>query len=146
MECCSLQCWAQRKVMKSFYIPMQPMACPRPRVTKRGHAFMPKPYVTWKRSVIAWLFTEWDGHRFESGVSLRIVAVFKRRSSTPKKRPNRELKTTKPDIDNVAKACMDAMVECEILKDDNLVCMLQVEKWFAALNEEPHIYIEVHDA
>ena len=132
--------------MIQFYVPEQPMACPRPRVTKRGHAFMPKKYTDWKSSVVAWLFTEWDGHRFTGPVEVKVVAVFKRLSSTPKKRPERALKITKPDIDNVLKACLDSLVECEILEDDNLVCRTVVEKWFAALNEEPHIFIEVKDA
>tara|TARA_R110000751_G_scaffold8607_4_gene33618 strand:+ start:3783 stop:4181 length:399 start_codon:yes stop_codon:yes gene_type:complete len=132
--------------MKTYYVPVAPKACPRPRVTKRGHAFMPKAYTDWKKSVVAWLFEQWDGETFTEGVTVNIMAVFKRRSSTPKKRPNRELKISKPDVDNCAKAILDSMVECKILHDDNLVCILNIEKWYAALGEEPHMYIEVDNA
>ena len=104
---------------------------------------MPKTYTDWKKSAGAWLFEEWDGEVFTLPVTLRIVAVFKRRSNTPKKRPDRAWKGTKPDVDNVAKACMDLMVDVGILSDDNIVCRLVVEKHFAALNEDAHIWIEV---
>lgn len=129
--------------MKRYYIPEAPIACPRPRVTKQGRAYMPKTYTDWKKTVRAWLFEEWDGHVFSLPVSMKIVGVFKRRSSTPKKRPDREWKGTKPDIDNIAKSCLDVMVDVGILSDDNIVCRLVVEKHYAGLNEDPHIWIEV---
>lgn len=34
----------------------------------------------------------------------------------------------KPDIDNILKAIMDALVESNIISDDNLICKTEVEK------------------
>ena len=31
---------------------LEPKSCPRPRVTRSGHSYMPKDYVEWKRKFI----------------------------------------------------------------------------------------------
>lgn len=36
--------------------------------------------------------------------------------------------TQKPDVDNLAKSTLDAMVACGFLKDDKIVCSLLVKK------------------
>ena len=39
---------------KSFHFDylLEPKSCPRPRVTKSSHSYMPKDYVEWKRQFI----------------------------------------------------------------------------------------------
>ena len=46
----------------------------------------------------------------------------------------------KGDIDNLVKAVLDAMVDCAILKDDNIVCDLHATKRYG---ENPGVEIEV---
>jgi Holliday junction resolvase RusA-like endonuclease len=129
--------------MRKYYIGEEPMACPRPRVTKSGRAYMPKKYTNWKKLAGVYLFEQWQGEVYSSAVSVRIIAVFKRLSRTPKKRPERIWKASKPDADNIAKSCLDLMVDVGILEDDNIVARLVIEKHHAGLGEHAHISIEV---
>jgi len=41
----------------------------------------------------------------------------------------------KPDADNAAKLVMDALVKALVLRDDTLVCVLHVERWYAGRDE-----------
>ena len=41
----------------------------------------------------------------------------------------------KPDADNAAKLVMDALVKAMVLRDDTLVCVLHVERWYAGRDE-----------
>ena len=47
----------------------------------------------------------------------------------------------KPDIDNVAKAVMDALTSCRLWEDDSLVAEGTVRKWWAARGCAPGVRI-----
>lgn len=44
-------------------------------------------------------------------------------------------KVSRPDVDNLAKPVLDALTRASIIRDDNLVCKLTVEKYIAAENK-----------
>jgi Holliday junction resolvase RusA-like endonuclease len=85
------------------------------------------------------------GEVLEGPVSIKIVCWFERpKDHSKKRRQQREPKTTKPDLDNVGKAILDALNEIAY-NDDGQVYRLTVEKWYI---NEPYdsigTEIEVH--
>jgi Holliday junction resolvase RusA-like endonuclease len=40
-------------------------------------------------------------------------------------------KATRPDLDNLAKGVLDCLVDAEVLKDDGLICQLNLCKYYA---------------
>lgn len=74
---------------------------------------------------------------------LRIRAIYPMRKDRHRKRAPRpsEWRLERPDIDNIAKAVMDAMQMAKIFKDDSQVVKLEVEKTIGAQGEEPRVEI-----
>ena len=118
-----------------FYYLMEPKSCPRPRVTKSGHSFMPKEYAEWKKrfieSTIIQLSEQLENFQIiECPLSLRIKFVFTR----PKRLQHREipskglLHASKPDLDNCIKSVMDGLCDAKIYSDDNLVYEVRAKK------------------
>lgn len=50
---------------------------------------------------------------------------------------------TKPDIDKLARAILDALVEARVLTDDALVGLLQATKRYATDGETPGVHVRV---
>ena len=75
-------------------------------------------------------------------VFVQLIFVHNRPKSH-KKTTDRSPKTTKPDIDNLAKSYLDGMVKGGLLADDNQVTLLQCEDLYGATNEAPHVIISV---
>jgi Holliday junction resolvase RusA-like endonuclease len=83
-------------------------------------------------------------------VSINFVAVMPRpksmcgvskRTGLPLKAPDTYLHTGKPDLDNLAKALLDALKGWWL--DDAQVCDLQASKAVAAFGEQPHWMVRV---
>ena len=74
-------------------------------------------------------------HTIENPIRLFMVFYFdtKDRSKWGK------IKSTRPDVDNFAKECIDALVSSGLFKDDALVHDLHVKKYYA---EKASIYVE----
>jgi Holliday junction resolvase RusA-like endonuclease len=104
-----------------IFIPGEPIAQPRHsfRVikTKQGRltcmAYIPKddPIHAYKQA-IRLAYVNAGGEVLKGPVSIRIVCWFKRPTSHSKKRREHgEPRTNKPDLDNLAKAVLDALNE-----------------------------------
>ena len=115
-------------MFQSFIVRGEVRGKPRPRFSSRGgygRAYTPASYMKYERS-IAKAYTETGGKKFSGTVS---VSIFIHRE-LPKSRPKRllaELDTSKPDIDNVAKAVLDAL-NGVAYEDDRQVVSLHVTK------------------
>ena len=66
-----------------------------------------------------------------------------RRPKSHKKTIERSPKTTKPDIDNLAKSYLDGLTRAGLLEDDNQVTSLHCEDLYGATDEAPHVIINV---
>jgi Holliday junction resolvase RusA-like endonuclease len=86
-----------------LHIPIDPMPCPRPRVS-RHHTYMPKKYVEWQEAVQAELL-------FQCSPQFEDVPV----------RVNIKLHKVRPngDLDNYAKAILDCLVASGVIPDDS---------------------------
>ena len=97
---------------RSMFIPGDPVPQPRPRITVRGRhgvAYVPKdhPIHEWRAKVREWMEGSVPpGQAFPmGGVGLRVVMQF---SLCRPKSNKARLPISRPDLDNLAKAVLDA--------------------------------------
>jgi Holliday junction resolvase RusA-like endonuclease len=131
-----------------------PKACPRPRVTKTGHSFMPKEYVAWKKRFIQeTAIGLYEHHKnfkpIDVPINIEIQFVFPR----PQRLQHREVPSTriphasKPDIDNLIKSVLDGLVDAQIMTDDNLVTKITASKEYCERMDDggyEYSHISVH--
>jgi Holliday junction resolvase RusA-like endonuclease len=116
----------------------EPEAQPRPR-WGMGHFYSPKT-AFWKA-----VFMAAKAHkpkpRFEdTPLEMDVVLFFSR----PKSKPAwAHWKTTKPDVDNVAKAVMDAMTSAGWWDDDAIIVKLNVQKIYASDKVKPGAIVTI---
>jgi Holliday junction resolvase RusA-like endonuclease len=117
-----------------IFIPGEPIAQPRAKVSTKGgfaRAYTERdhPIHAYKQA-IRLAYVNAGGEVLEGPVEIRITCWFERpKSHSKKRRQQRESKTTKPDLDNVGKAILDALNEIAY-NDDGQVYRLTVEKWY----------------
>lgn len=56
---------------------------------------------------------------------------------TDKYGDNKIPKTTKPDVDNLAKMMLDCATKSKLWKDDNLICELEVKDYYCSRQSNP---------
>lgn len=99
----------------------------RPRTTRSGHVYETDADKAWK-ALIALRYREAGGDSFGAApVAVRVDVLGRLPESAPKRvasAPN----TVRPDVDNVAKAVMDALNGIAY-DDDSQVVELTVRKW-----------------
>jgi Holliday junction resolvase RusA-like endonuclease len=82
----------------------------RPRVTRRGITYMPSKYTEWKDATICALQANMRPITSPVGITINLYGKHSR----------------KGDLDNIAGAVLDAMVQGGILPDDNLTWVKQL--------------------
>lgn len=102
------------------------MACPRPRHMRNGHTYMPTEYTAYKRRVAEAYRAAGGEHMGAAPVAVTIDVMRELPGSRPK-RVSAEPDTVRPDVDNIAKAVMDAL-NGVAYEDDSQVVSLSVLK------------------
>lgn len=138
--------------MIHFHVPAVPVAQPRPRATaingsarmyeaKSGHAVH-----TYKASVRMAAQKAHPGAPLETPLKVTLVFVMPRPGRLRwKKRPMpRVPHTGKPDCDNLAKSTLDSLNGL-LFADDSQVFDLDVSKWIASGDEQPHVEIMIQE-
>ena len=126
-------------------VPGQPVGKGRPRASIQGRRVRmrtPAKTAAWEALAASWCRVAWRGRdALDEAVEVEIVAVLRRPARLNRKRdaPGRLLAPVKPDVDNVAKACIDSIVLAGVIVDDNRVVRLTASKWYAAKGEEPRV-------
>jgi len=114
----------------------QPIGKGRPRFTRQGRTYTPtktKEYEQKLKAAAIEAMKDQDREPTELPCRVQILAQFEIPKSWPKYKKNAALlnegnyKPGKPDIDNIAKAALDAM-NGVVFKDDALVHTLEVRK------------------
>lgn len=128
-----------------FTIPGKPCGKGRPRFTKSGHTFTPEKTVNYETLVKlafrqAYLSAEPIAAKVE--VIAKITAYYPIPVSASKKlqahmRTGLMKPTTKPDTDNIAKICLDALNGIAY-HDDAQIVELQVSKLYS---DEPRVVV-----
>lgn len=138
--------------MISFFVKGDPKGQPRPRAFARGgHAgvYDPGTADAWKMEIRASASSVPAGEkRKDRPVDLIMTFYFRRPKNDYKKdgslKPSAPTyHTIRPDVDNLAKAVMDAMTHCGFWKDDSQVIRLEVIKRWAQGNLEPGVNVEL---
>jgi Holliday junction resolvase RusA-like endonuclease len=130
-----------------IFIPGEPIAQPRPTISTRGG--FARAYVDAKHPIHAYkqavrlAYVNAGGEILEGPVEVKITCWFWRpKSHSKKRRQQSEPKITKPDLDNVGKAILDALNEIAY-NDDSQVYKLTVEKWYVGVGGTAGTEIEI---
>lgn len=122
------------------------MPAPRPRfrvIGKFASAYMPKEYQKWQAEaadrINAGLFGVSGGPRFAGPVAVELaIACTKPKTS--------KLAYPKPDVDNFAKAVLDAITkDGRVWADDTQVVQLIVSKRWAYSPEDRGVLIDIQE-
>jgi Holliday junction resolvase RusA-like endonuclease len=81
----------------------------------------------------------------DGAVEIEFVAVFPRPKRLLRKKDpeSRLLHTSKPDIDNIEKCLLDALVMAGVLRDDKGVCDVRKKKRYSSKVEGPSVYFRL---
>ena len=116
----------------SFRVEGVPVAQPRHRASFRGgfaKMYIPKDHAIhhWKNSIARQAFEQVE-NVCEHAVKVDVLFVFKARRKTE----IGNFKTSKPDIDNLLKAALDALTDAGMWSDDSQVVQVNAAKMFGA--------------
>lgn len=129
-------------------IPITPVPKARPRFTRYGHTYTPKKTADYEKAIAEYWRQATNGFMYDKEQALIVNLVFgiPIPKSTSKSKTElmangtiRPLK--KPDVDNLAKAVMDALNDVAWV-DDSQVVRVSIYKEYA---KEPYVYIYIHD-
>lgn len=132
-------------------IPGDPIGKGRPLGSIRGgrvHMRTPAPTAAWE-SRAAWLCrSEWKKPPMEGLLAVAVHAVTPRPINRPDDIPSDVwrsgsgvLRVIKPDVDNIAKAALDALVLAKVIGDDSQVALLTASRMMAAAGEDTRVEI-----
>lgn len=128
-----------------FTIPGKPCAKGRPRFTKSGHTFTPEKTVNYETLV---KLAFWQAYPSAEPIAAKVEVIAKIKAYYPipvsaskklqtRMRAGLMKPTTKPDTDNIAKICLDALNGI-VYHDDAQIVELQVTKLYS---DEPRVVV-----
>lgn len=133
----SIEGWVDGARSVDFTIPLQPVPCPRPRVTRAGFSYYPANYKVWKRDAAEYVpevYPLLDG-------PVLVMATF---VLPPFKTVDRDV--PKGDVDNYLKSVLDLITSTNRVWDDDIqVNVAHSTKRFTADGEEPHTYVHIRE-
>lgn len=134
------------KIQHELEIPLGPVACPRPRVS-RFVTYYPKKYKDFRKAAKAYLKASDDSVYLYSSEPIHIsyVFIFPRPKYMKAKKYPREriIHTKRPDLDNLIKAMNDVIQDSKIIDDDSQIYSCSAHKYYASDFEHEAIYITI---
>lgn len=133
---------AEGRGLKQFeiYFEVEPVPKGRPRFTRTGHAYTPKKTADYEKQIREMYF----GPCFEGPIYVKLIFNMPIPKSFSKKKREeagcqRIQYTKKPDLDNLAKAVLDAL-NGVAFTDDSQIVRLGMEKRYHRL---PGVWLEI---
>lgn len=125
-----------------------PVGQGRPRFSRRRdgvHTYNPERSEAWRSVAVETMCCHWDGGPIDAPCTVEVRAVLQRPKRLMRRcDPEWRLPCPcKPDVDNVAKAVLDALTEAKVLSDDARVVRLVVTKHYTAMDEGPRVEVDV---
>jgi Holliday junction resolvase RusA-like endonuclease len=124
----------------------KPVGASRPRVVRAGNgvrAYMPDAHVAWEeraRQILAAAWRDESGPKpaLDEPIEVRVDVCHHRPARLCRRKdPRGRLHACcKPDVDNVAKLVLDALVKANVLVDDTRVCRLACERVYGAILDD----------
>jgi Holliday junction resolvase RusA-like endonuclease len=124
----------EMKTVFQLFVNGMPKAQPRPRMAANGHVYNPDAADAWKEEIKA-AFLPFLRSPITEPVSLRVSFFLPRPKAMKGKEEICIPHVKKPDLDNLLKACMDAMTNAGVWQDDALVFATNASKWYARRNK-----------
>ena len=128
-------------------LPLTPVPKARPRLTRKGHVYTPRKTKVFEQAVSmhtkASLIQHGISHPLNTGISLEVEFVFDRPKRFPKSKPERQLKSSRPDLDNLIKSLSDGL-QGVLFKDDGQIHSIHASKVYGSLDESAHIKLKVN--
>jgi crossover junction endodeoxyribonuclease RusA len=124
----------------AFFVPGVPVAQGSKRHVGRGVMVESSKHLQpWRDSVISAALRVGENVRFHGPVEVKLDFTFPRpanhygtgRNAGILKKTSPEFKQSAPDIDKLARAVLDALVQAGLLQDDALVVLLHAEKRYS---------------
>jgi len=122
---------------------VKPMAKQSFRTTRTGNKYLDASVIKYRKAIRNMAISQMrnqKAERIEGAVNMNIIYAFRRPKSLSKKERN-EIdggknipKTTKPDIDNLTKAILDALNGI-VWKDDAQVTQINIQKVWSAKDQ-----------
>lgn len=143
---------------QEFRLPMEPIGKGRPRASvatvnsgkqrtaKVARIYTPKKTKDWEDEAALRIRGQRKLPTILGAVRLRATFIFEVPKSVKLTRRAGKHHTQKPDIDNVIKACMDAVVKAGVIQDDTQVAVLESRKVWGAKHEINIIISELEEA
>lgn len=137
--------------MKSLAIwfPIEPTPKGRPRFTRFGKPYTPKKTQEYEKKIADYFRSQPQRFKFEKDIPVAVNLVFGMPipKSTPKSRKEAMFEgiikhTKRPDVDNMAKAVLDALSHGIAWEDDSQIVRLSITKEYA---KEPYVYFYMHE-
>jgi Holliday junction resolvase RusA-like endonuclease len=140
---------------KAFYFRAfgLPKAQPRVKACRRGnHAgvYTPKVADDWKSIIRGAADKSWAGVQLDGPVAVKLLFYLPRPKAHH--RANGELKAdapvwhpSKPDLDNLEKAVLDALTNLGIWRDDGQVCSVEKQKVYVGASQRPGLACYVRE-
>jgi len=114
--------------MTRLFIPITPMAAPRPRVTRNGTYNDPK-YTNYKKAIALYCMKHFGVS--DKPIAMYVDFMFEQPKSWSKKKKEETLwHTSKPDIDNLQKGIKDALSGIAYV-DDSQVSYVIAKKQYS---------------
>ena len=131
-----------------FVVHGPPIAQSRPRFARCGRnvrCYDAKRAGDWKTRAAIVFRNLYDGEPLDVPVrvDVRIVVERPKRLLGPRQPHVRIPCVTRPDVDNFAKAVLDALTRSRVVVDDAFVVELSVVKQYRALDEGPRVEVDV---
>lgn len=123
--------------MIKIRLPLAPVPASRPRVTRTGISYYTDPYKSWKKAAREMLTSLAPSTCPLLGRLSVSIRIFGTRPATTK------LDMPRPDVDNYAKAVLDAG-NSVLWDDDRQVAPLIVDKEWAKPGETGYVDIEIN--
>lgn len=140
--------------MLSAWIPGPPVPQGRARIAATGHHIMAPKSRVWRAGAVLVLRAARQGRApIDQLCKVQVTAVVPRPQQRPTRTPPDVWKLhgripagNAADVDNYAKAALDAAQDAGWLADDHLVVELVVRKVYAAVGEEPGLALHLEVA
>lgn len=129
-----------------LYAPLRPIGTPKPQprvkaFSRGGHAgvYTPTTAQGWKEIVMQEA-ASLAGQQIEGPIALGISFILPR----PKAHKKETFVATKPDLDNLLKATMDALTDRVVWRDDAQIAEVHVSKAYESTDALPGAVIEIY--
>ena len=111
--------------MAMYLIRLDPVACPRPRVTSKGFVYYPAKYTQFKRRLEQEI-AKLGINPLPEGIPLSLKVRF----AMPKPKRGKYIGDhyKKPDLDNLVKSLCDGLEGAGVLKNDSQIAHIEAYK------------------